>query len=65
MVTARSLPEMPFFGGQSNHSVALACALAFFAVRLLADFFFGSGAEDEPKKPPHARQRKPMRKAAE
>lgn len=49
MVTARSLPEIPFFGGQSNHSVALACALAFFAVRLLADFFFGSGAEDEPK----------------
>lgn len=62
MVAARSLPEMPlFFGGQSNHSVAL----AFFAVRLLADFFFGSRAEDEPKKPPHARQRKPMRKAAE
>ena len=41
---------MPLGGGQSNHSVALACALAFFAVRLLANFFFGSGAEDEPKK---------------
>jgi len=66
MVTTRSLPEMLFWGGgQSNHSVALACALAFFAVRLLADFFFGSGAEDEPKKTPHARQRKPIRKAAE
>jgi len=39
-----------FLAGSPIHSVALACALAFFAVRLLADFFFGSGAEDEPKK---------------
>lgn len=40
-----------FWGGADSpiHSVALGCALAFFAVRLLAYFFFGSGAEDEPK----------------